>query len=259
MSSVIQRIDRRVRYILVLPLFAICSAAYADSQPITVNDPRPVAKAVEKLEAIYGWSITYEDPPYVHESEIADVTEQLRRDRQDVSVSGVNRVLIPRGRDLSFTFDGDASTPREAIWQMLASYDAALGSAGMFNLVEGNRVFHVVPNQFTDQSGRREKIAPLLSLTVSVLPKQRTVVELVEEICDSLSLATGHTVVVGTTPWLKSAKEKTTITASQETALSVLSRLLVEMPVPLSWQLFYDPGVRWYVLNIHAVGTLANN
>jgi hypothetical protein len=31
--------------------------------------------------------------------------------------------------------------------------------------------------------------------------------------------------------------------------------LLVEMDVPLSWQLFYDPGLQWYALNIREVSS----
>jgi hypothetical protein len=260
-------IHRLIRcYILLPPLFAICSAAYAEPQLITVNDPRPVARAVAKLEAIYGRHITYEDPPYVHKSEIADVTDQVARDR------GVNKVLIPRGGAFSFTFDVDepadprrmkalastALTPRDAILEMLASYDAALGGGEMFDLIESNGLFHVVPYRYTGLSGRRERITPLLDLAVSVSPKQRTAADVVTEICDLLSSATDQTVVLGTTPWSQLARHATTISASREAARSVLSRLLAELPVPLSWRLLYDPGLQWYVLNIHVVGAAAN-
>jgi hypothetical protein len=33
---------------------------------LSVEDPRPVAKAIEMLVGKYGWVITYEDPLYVH-------------------------------------------------------------------------------------------------------------------------------------------------------------------------------------------------
>src|SRR6266481_1560768 len=47
---------------------------------LSVQDPRPLAKAIETLESRNGWIITYEDPRYVNESEIADVTASVRRD-----------------------------------------------------------------------------------------------------------------------------------------------------------------------------------
>jgi len=43
-----------------------------------VHDPRPVAKAVQRLETLYGLPVTYEDPQYVHESEVADVSVAAR-------------------------------------------------------------------------------------------------------------------------------------------------------------------------------------
>src|SRR5262245_24782124 len=53
--------------------FALASfaARRQDSQElnalkISVEDPRPVSKAIETLEDKYGWIITYEDPRYVH-------------------------------------------------------------------------------------------------------------------------------------------------------------------------------------------------
>jgi hypothetical protein len=48
--------------------------ASASTNTITVQDPRPVAKAIEELENRYGWQITCDDPPYNHYSDITDVT-----------------------------------------------------------------------------------------------------------------------------------------------------------------------------------------
>jgi hypothetical protein len=74
---------------------------------ISVVDPRPVAKAVELLEARYGWAITYEDPPYEHDSEIEDVTISVRKDGKVEP-----RVIVPRAGLLNYTYN-DVQTPAD--------------------------------------------------------------------------------------------------------------------------------------------------
>jgi len=37
----------------------ICQLTHAQTKSVSVTDPRPVAAAVELLETIYGWPITY--------------------------------------------------------------------------------------------------------------------------------------------------------------------------------------------------------
>jgi hypothetical protein len=180
------------------------------------------------------------------------VTAQVRVDRGTAGAQSPVRVLIPRGG--AFSFHYDAAVPATALSDMLLSHSAALSDGGeMFSVIEGDGLLHVTPVDFIGSSGRREKIKPLLDLTISILPKQRTGADLVEEICHSLSLAAGQTVVTGTTPLSLLATRKTAVTASSEPARSVLDRLFKEIDIALSWQLFYDPGLRWYVLNIHAV------
>jgi hypothetical protein len=45
-----------------------------DTIKLGVDDPRPVAKAVEELVSRYGYVITYEDPRHAYEGDIQDVT-----------------------------------------------------------------------------------------------------------------------------------------------------------------------------------------
>src|SRR5437016_12809496 len=92
--------DRLILYLLLPSVFTLSATVHAEFKSMEVNDPRPVAKAVEQLEALYGFPVTYEDPPYVHGSELADVTDKLHRDRENL-----NRVVIPKGGPLSWTYD----------------------------------------------------------------------------------------------------------------------------------------------------------
>jgi len=255
---------RFIRNLLLLFLLAFSATVHAQSKSKVVSDPRPVAKAVAQLETLYGFPVTYEDPPYVHDSEITDVTDKV----QSAQHNG-KRVLIPKGGTFTFTFDLPAAgaypggglllsdaAAKDVIVNMLKSY-AATRNGDMFNVTRSGRLFHVVPTHFIDRSGKSEPLAPLLSTELIVSPRSRTAGDLVSEICRLLSLATGRSVVVGNVPSSLLANHPTTITASREPARAILSRLLQEFDVPLSWQLFYDPGLHLYVLNIHAV-TLSN-
>lgn len=263
MSSVFRK-----RCIILLPsILALCQIASADSKSITVNDPRPVAEAAEQLEAIYSLPITYEDPPYVHESTIADVTNEVRRDKQQGQTS-LSRVLVPKSETISFSYEmpspstspgaglqesaGDQEVAAtQAVSNVLHSY-AAVRGAEIFTVVEDSGMIHVVPTHFINPTGKVQELTPILDKTITIAPKQRTGAELVSEICQALSV-TGQTVISGTMPFSLLARHETTLGGSGLTARSFLSRLLAEMTVPLSWQLFYDPGLRMYVLNVHVV------
>ena len=75
----------------------------ATAQSITINDPRPVAKAMEQLEATFGWPITYEDPPYIDTSKMVDITGQVYNAQSFTEPKA--RFLIPRGAIFSFKFE----------------------------------------------------------------------------------------------------------------------------------------------------------
>ena len=62
---------------------------------LSVEDPRPVLKAIEMLERKYGWVITYEDPRYAHDSEIADTKLNIRKDLNNHK-SGESTKFLPK-------------------------------------------------------------------------------------------------------------------------------------------------------------------
>ena len=249
----------RMRHLVLLAaLFGVRGIAEAQPHDVVVDDPRPVAAAMAALEARFGWPITYEDPRYLHHAQIADVTAAVRK---DFRVGG--RVLVPRGGVLSFSYDvparkdasgqagiGSAMVAR-AIARALEAHAAAQGVQA-FSVLERSGRFHVVPTRFLDEAGRLQHATSLLDTPVAVMPAQRTGADLLEEICRSLSWATGETVILGVTP-RRALSGTTAVATDNEPARTVLGRLFSELPEDLSWQLFYDPGLRWYVLNIHVV------
>ena len=80
-------------------------ASWPSSQPnaatfeVAVEDGRPLAKVLDEVEERFGWTVTYEDPPYQNANEIEDVTERVRRDGKTHL-----RVLVPRGGAFHFSY-----------------------------------------------------------------------------------------------------------------------------------------------------------
>jgi hypothetical protein len=230
------------------------------AETVTVSDARPVAKAIIALEMRYGVPITYEDPPYMA---AADVVEMDAADRRDKTVTpGSTATLVPRGGSLTFSMPPSSSAAPAAaqiagaVADVVQSYNSGRGGS-FFAARQDGGATHVVPVNVAGSAGQLEPATPILSRTITVAPMPRTAFALIDAICARLAADSKATVVVGTSPVNFLMSKKTSIGASNETARAVLDRLIAETGTPLSWQLFYDPGLKWYVLNIHIVRSAA--
>jgi hypothetical protein len=271
--------------VLLLTCLTFCQLAYTQSKTVEVTDPRPVAKAIEQLEAIYGVPITYDDPVTVHESQLQDVTEQVQR-----TPNPSHRVIVQRESTLSFSYkplffgsssgSGQQQTPNgieakvaDALSSVLDGY-ANAGGPVTFTVTKEDGIFHVVPANFLNKDGKLQQMTPILDTKITILPKQRSRISLLQEICQALTEETGIQVDEGVGPYIMG---QTTISGSDVTARSLLDQLFAELAksvlhettvhgpdgqmIPyktvdkgslLSWQLFYGPGFG-YALNIHQV------
>ena len=245
-----------------LAWLALCGPSGAET--VVIRSGRPVDDATRKLEAAYGWAITYEDPPRIFEGDLEDATARIRKDGKSASEPGVMQILLPRIVVFSFALDdrpkvapgtrAPEEAARAAILEMLKGYAASVGGAEMFALSDSNGIFHIVPTQRKDASGKLEKIVPVLDTVVSIPPGQRTVRELVMAVCQSVATQMG--VRLDGELNGNGARQRTTQIASlpNESARSILSRIFAElaMPRPISWHMYYQPG--WgYALNVRFV------
>ena len=245
----------------------------AQGGSMTVDDPRPVAKAAEQLEMVYGTPITYEDTFYVNANEVVDVTSLVRRDHG--VGDNVQRVMIPKGRRITFAYtlppgvgpsgaatqagpaaNSPAPEAAAAIENAVNSYTRAR-NVKMFAVIEWGSMLHVVPTRFVNESRSFQILRPLLDSNISVAPRQRTAGDLLEEICRSVSVVSGRTLLLGAPPGNLLHTYVTQLGATNEKARSVLDRLFDEMrpqiSMPLSWQLFCDANFRVCALNIYMV------
>lgn len=236
---------------------ALVSAATGASRQraadeIAVNDPRPLAAAIEELERRHGWVVTYEDPPHEFVADTLDVTDTLSRNRDP---SNKRRVLIPRGGAFTFAYR-DGGPSREPAVQptlvaLLRSYHQS-GNPGVFRLVRTGEVFHVVPARNNDRLGNLVDRRSQLDARITLPARDRSVLEMLEAVLERVR-AQGGNVGLGSSPFNLINQARVRDAAASETARAVLVRTLAATGRRLSWQLLCSPGYPSCAFNVRIV------
>jgi len=212
---------------------------------LNVEGARPVAKAVESLIEKYGYQITYEDPPFVYQGDLAERNEAGFKDR------------IPSGDPLSVSFNSSSgmSSPDDmaGLLQKLLHAHESANRGGHFRLMQNSQVFHVTPNEVEDRDGNWAPQSSILDVAISLPEKERTGMDTLLDICAAVGRSSHVRVDVGTTPINVIAHYRSTLSANEESARSVLMRALDGTNRKLTWMLLYDPQGKSYVLNILVV------
>jgi hypothetical protein len=226
---------------------------------LSVEDPRPVAEAILMMEKKYGWVITYEDPRYVHDSDIADVTLKVRRDLDKYKPGEAPKVLVPRGGPLEFTYDvaSDTNLPADPamVVQKLLDAQAARDNGGRFRLETSGRIMHVIPTAIKNSAGNLVHQESVLDTIISLPAGERTVLQKLYSICAAISRGANRSVLPGTIPSGLFQHYQDHQGASRQRARDVLVKTFETMDndMKLSWRLLYDPTDKGYFLNIHFV------
>jgi len=230
---------------------------------ISIEDPRPLAQAIQTLEGRNGFVITYEDPRYIHSSEIEDVTEKVRRDLDKFEPGKAPRVLIPKGGVLSFDYD-EALTWRSdyhlILVKQLIDANLAKGNAGRFRVEQQGAFIHVIPTATKNERGKVVAQASVLDAVISVPKAERSGMKTLEAICAAVSQVTGTRVEVVNAPLNAFLRYRNDEGITRKPARDALARILSKVGngTPLSWRLLYDPTMKMYGLNIHVVRPLTS-
>jgi hypothetical protein len=219
---------------------------------------RPLAETVTALEKRYGWVITYEEPPYVHPSEISDVTHLVSKayDPANPYDPTKARVLIPKGGTFEFEFfaplSHDANPQELTLQSLLAQYRESGLPEGGFRVLRTGSVFHIVPGKVTNHRGVVVPHRSPLDTIISVPAGTRTAEGMIAEIVERVAKSTGTKVLEGV---YGNLLRQTRIEGgvSDEPARQALLRTLHAANRKFSWRLLYDPGSQVYVLSIHEV------
>ncbi|HET6975600.1 MAG TPA: hypothetical protein VFI24_04710 [Pyrinomonadaceae bacterium] len=249
--------------VIIVTLLTVAGSGMNEpkTDQISVNDPRPVALAVETLEKKYGWIITYEDPPYVHESELVDVTEKVRRDLDKFKPGQAPKVLIPKGGDLTLKYSIDPATKKPVdsavvVQQLLDAY-AIAGNPGVFRLDRDGERLHIFAGAAKGKDGVLVAHRSVFDVPITLPAQKRNGLELLDAFCSAVSQASGTRVVLATVPMTLFFRYQTESGAKEQRARDFLTHEFDRMNnIKLSWRLLYDPVSKAYFLNIHTVSSL---
>jgi hypothetical protein len=215
---------------------------------VVVADARPVADALDQIENVTGVPIGYED---VRVLAPQDLVPMVENDGGDAALR------VPKGGSLAFGLPKsvDAQAVAAAVRAVVATYNASQGRT-VFTVERVGSTLSVAPRQSAANS-RRVVGARLLDRPIKLAPRNRSGLDVVEEICRQLTASTGEKVNVGTIAVNALAGQRADFGVVNEPARAVLAKLLQANGRPMSWRLFYDPGTHEYVLNIPIVQPVA--
>jgi hypothetical protein len=208
---------------------------------------------MEILEGKHGAIITYEDPPYVHETEIVDHTIPEYKQANPFG----HRALSPKGGSLEITYQTPAGLARSDeiryLIQKLLDTHAERNNPGRFRLQQEGEIFHIIPTHAKNIAGTLVSVKSILDTTISFPEQERSVLDTLELITNAVSQARGIKFVISTVPRKLLHRTSSRQGATNEKARDVLVRTLKATNTKLSWRLFYGHGWKWYVLNVHWV------
>ncbi|HYO16890.1 MAG TPA: hypothetical protein VE685_27140, partial [Thermoanaerobaculia bacterium] len=229
---------------------------------LSVEAPRPLAAALELLARRHGLTICYEDPAYSFAGDLDDVTEKVRRDLDRYPPGQAPRVLVPRKAALALRYPavpGERLADPAAVLQRLIDAHAAADNPGRFRLLLREGRFLVVPLAVRDGKGELVDVGPVLDTRITLPGRVRTGYEAVEEVLAAASEAARVRISPGLAPLRLLDSWRGFLEADREPARDILLRAFTGVEAgaggrKLVWQLFYDPGQRWYFLNMTLAG-----
>ncbi|MBV9770812.1 MAG: hypothetical protein JOZ32_14660 [Bryobacterales bacterium] len=263
-----------VRLVVLITATVFFGAAAAQTTALSaaalsVNDSRPVNVLAEKIEALSGIPVNYEDVQYAYAADTVDVTSSVVNPSYPAPVNF--QVIIPRAAQLSALITVDAATQKlsgpssalNALNEVLRAASANTAIAGKFTVENYENVFFIYPAQARSATGQFVPYTPVLSTPIDVPGLPQTAIETLEAILQQVSEKVGVKVGLGTMPFKAFRVSTVTISASQEPANYVLARLFAavcasgvaapQSSLGMSYHAFFDPRFKSYALNIHVV------
>ncbi len=198
---------------------------------------RPLAAALLHFQNEHHILFTYEDPPYFPDNLIEYDDE-------------VPHILVYRQIPLSLTYNTRSivSDPVSIIEKLLAQYERAIDRP-FFEIHDSGPAFHLIPLPVIGPDGAR--IIPILSHEITFPYEERSLTDTLLIIMNELTQKTGKEVGAGVHPFSMMANTKTFLGGEEESARSVLYRLLIDYR--LTWYLKQFARGDLVVINIHGL------
>jgi hypothetical protein len=227
-----------------------------DRANFAIASSRPIADGVLELSRRYNLPLSYEDPPYLFDSDVKDATLDLQGRGKD-SGHPARRILVPRGGtiDGAFKVRPDSNSPESAetaAFALIAAQHKS-GQGGRFEQRSEGSYLHIVPTSVRDHGGIWSAAAPVPDTVIELDDADRTALAFVTAGCDATSQQSGKRVVLGSGPMSLLSSTTVSVGAHQTSARSAMVAALEQLPIPVTWVLYFSPTNRVYVLNLVAL------
>ncbi len=230
----------------------------AQSRPLTsleFEGARPLAEAADSLEVRLGVPIHYEDPPYIHASDLLDVTARVSKPEARLKAPD-HRVMVQRGGKFTvqYPYDWQSRGQNMSILRAVVEAYRTAGHTGAFDVLGSDSTVCIVPTHFKDTSGNTASYTPILDTRITIPERETSVLEAMQAIAEQVSDVSTRKLVIGTVPVNTLRQHTVHIKADHEPARKVLLRVLGDMKrARCSWRMFFAPIERYYVLNLQVV------
>ncbi len=202
--------------------------------------PRPLAQVLDALMDKYGWLVDYEDPQYTAAMDTVEAP----------GPRGMTK--YPSGGSFTFEFSATAPEAEKVLGQAVDAYNKS-DNPGRFELhKDPNGHLHVIGTAARDDKGTIGKQAVLLDLVVNVPSEERSITDILNEVCEKLTAESHVQVTIGISPRSLLDRNRVKLGGSKASARDLLKQSLQATHHNLYWRLIYDPSSKSYYLDIHS-------
>jgi hypothetical protein len=231
---------------LTATLVLSCSVLLgAQVDDLFVNDPRPMAAMVKKIQEQTGLAITYEDPLY-------EFMPDTQEDGGQADGKPFRRV-----RDVPFVFTLDDAKRKDVVKAVreLADHFELRTGGQTFKVIVQKGYIHIVPQLNKNAQGVFVEQRPALDTRISLPAGKRSLMDFMIEFTHVLSTESEQQIDLGTMSINSMINTQVELPAFKNTpARDVLREALSHAPVKLSWRLLGGFGVAQQALNVRPVG-----
>lgn len=229
-------------------------AVVADEVRVDVEDARPLAVALQELEARLGVPVSYEDAPYENDDDLDDATLRIRKDLDQFPPGEAPRILLPRVCRFEAVYHHDATgnptSTLKAVESLVEAYNQQ-ALPGKFRVrVDAGRI-GVVPEQVMDRDGQWQPATVLLDKPVQVSVTNESLARAIQALYSAIDANTTAK-LTGMISVPEGAR--VSISCSNEPARTVLARMLDACNLRNTrWVVYYQPEPEYYGCNISPV------
>ena len=218
---------------------------------VTANDSIPLFQAIDALRLEYGWQINWESAPCYSHFDVVDDTVPSWR----VAHPGERGVTRPAGGLFTGTFQepkeaSDRGAERLVLMRLIEEYNATSNPGRYVLRADPHGQFTVVGTAVRDETGALQEALPLLDTPVTLAKAPRSVYDTIKSILGSLQSATGRQVLFAAASTSLFRTTEATTGGERVPARELLSQALASTKRPIQYDIFFNPDVPVYILNV---------